>query len=174
MTPLITLLTFVMTLWMNRRREPSAPWIALRFMYGRWRTDLVKTAHIWREAEGECACDILAYDDSRVLIRRNRGLRLDDRGQARPVFDQVLRLFYKDGGLRADYVVDGQVLHFTDAAIIGGERVVFTTAPRPTGPTFRLSYARVDDQTLASELSLAAPDGREFHTVLAEALTRRR
>ena len=76
--------------------------------------------------------------------------------------------------LEADYFDnEGHVIEYTVEVSRDGQRVVLSSEPEPSSPAFRLTYERVDDDTVDVAFAIAPPGKPGAFTTHVSGRTRR-
>ncbi len=134
---------------------PASPLDALRFLVGMWRGE---SAGEPGQGSGTAT---FAFDlDRKVLMRRSRTEFPGEAGKPAIVHDDLMVIHAAPGTrrLEADYFDnEGHVIEYTVEVSRDGQRAVFSSEPEPSSPTFRLTYARVDENTVDVTFEIAPP-----------------
>jgi hypothetical protein len=100
------------------------------------------------------------YDlQKQVLVRRSHSEYPASGDRPATVHDDLMVIYPWTGEeARASYFDnEGHVIEYTASWSAGGDTVTFLSKPTPGGPRFRLTYKKVDPQTLKVAFEMAQP-----------------
>ncbi len=100
-----------------------------------------------------------------VLLRKDHVSLYDASGKATGGFDIIMMIYPEAGDLHADYADGDHIIHYTSAKIDPGHAVTLTSAPSPTAPTFRLSYALSSPKVLDIAFAMAPPGSADYRSI---------
>lgn len=133
------------------------------FLVGTWESGTGNVAETGGTSRGSST--ITPEANGSALLRRDHTDLFDRSGKPSGNFDQIMLIYPEGGTLHADYTDGDHVIHYTSATVVAGTSVVFTTAPSPSAPSFRLSYVKSDADTLAVTFEIAPPGQTTFHPI---------
>jgi len=134
---------------------PASPLDSLRFLVGTWRGESAG-----EPGQGSGTATFAFELDGRVLVRRGRTEFPAATGKPAIVHEDLMVIHAVPGTrkLEADYFDnEGHVIKYTVEVSRDGQRAVFSSEPEPSSPTFRLTYARVDENTVDVTFEIAPP-----------------
>lgn len=105
--------------------------------------------------------------DNKVVVRKNRTEFPATKDRPASVHEDLM-IVYRDAtqGLKAIYFDnEGHVINYDAGAAADGTSWTFTSHPAPSAPRFRLTYRKVDGDTVSTTFEIAPP-GREFGVYL--------
>ena len=112
----------------------------------------------------------------KILVRKNRSEYPATKERAAYVHDDLM-VIYRDApesGLRAIYFdSEGHTIRYDVQAAANGGEVVFVSGAEPSGPRYRLTYSRVDQDRLKIKFETAAPGHPEQFATYIQASARR-
>jgi len=150
----------------------ASPLEPLRFLVGTWRGEGSGTP-----GQGSGTATFAFELDGRVLVRRSLSDYPAAAGRPATVHEDLMVIHPAPGGhgLQAiDFDNEGHVIEYDDIAVApDGRRVVLTSEIERSAPTFRLTYAKVDDDTVDVTFAIAPPGKPEEFTTYVSGRTRR-
>ncbi|WP_243043051.1 hypothetical protein [Dyella sedimenti] len=138
------------------------------FLVGHWTSDDGKVADTGGTSRG--SSEITVEVNGKVLLRRDHTDLFNRSGKPAGGFDQLMMIYPENGVLHADYSDGKHIIHYTNATIVPGHSVVFTSSPQAGAPTFRLSYELTSPAALTVSFAVAAPGRSDFHPVASGTL----
>jgi len=142
---------------------PPADLTGISFLVGTWESGDGRVAETGGTSRG--SSKITAEAGGSALLRRDHTDLFGADGKATGSFDQIMLIYREGRAIHADYTDGAHVIHYTSAVVVPGRSVAFTTSTIATAPTFRLSYEKTADQTLALRFEIAPPGQTEFHAI---------
>jgi hypothetical protein len=143
---------------------PLAPALApIGFLVGSWVGDDGKVAETGGTSRGTSV--ISPEVGGGALVRRDHTELRDAAGKPTGGFDIIMMIYPEGGTLHADYFDGQHVIHYTNAEIIPGRSVVFTSSAPPGAPRFRLTYQVTGPQVVAINFSMAPPGQDAFQPI---------
>lgn len=133
----------------------------LAFLVGRW-------AEGQGSAEGRTVHGGFSFEPvagGQALLRRDRSEVFDIGGRAPQTVEQIMLIYPEAGHLRADYFDGAHAIHYTDAAIIPGRSVQFTTTGAKGSSAFRLTYELTSARRVTVRFEMQPPGQPSFSTV---------
>ncbi|HLI78220.1 MAG TPA: hypothetical protein VKV02_14835 [Acidobacteriaceae bacterium] len=97
--------------------------------------------------------------DGAVLLRQDRTNLFDKAGKSAGSFDQVMMIYSEGGTLHADYSDGAHIIHYTQANVVPGKSVAFSSAHQPGAPMFKLTYTLTAPDTLSVAFGMTPPGG---------------
>jgi hypothetical protein len=157
-------LFFALALPAAAQSPPLAPALApIGFLMGNWIGDDGKVAEKGGTSGGT---SVFAPEvGGAVLIRRDHTELRDAQGKPSGGFDQIMLIYPEGGTLHADYSDGQHVIHYTEAKIVAGRSVVFTSSRVPGAPRFRLSYQLTAAEVVAIDFAMAPPGQDAFQPI---------
>jgi hypothetical protein len=145
--------------------SPSlAPALApIGFLVGHWTGDDGKVAETGGTSRGGSI--ITAEVGGAVLLRRDHTDLRDAAGKPSGGFDLITMIYPEGGTLHADYSDGQHIIHYTEAQIVPGRSVIFTSSAAPGAPRFRLSYTVEDAKTLALDFAMSPPGQSAYQPI---------
>ncbi len=147
------------------RENPWTPW---KFFVGEW------TGEGGGEPGKGTGGFSFAFDlEKKVLIRRSHSDY--PATQDRPAYShQDLMVIYAMGTRAIYFDNEGHVIGYTANFSLDQKSLVFVSDPLTSGPRFRLSYAKVNNDTLSVKFEMAAPDKPESFSVYLQGTAHRK
>jgi hypothetical protein len=143
---------------------PLAPALApIGFLIGNWTGDDGKVAETGGASRGTSV--ITREVGGAVLIRRDHTELMDAQGKPTGGFDQIMMIYPEGGTLHADYSDGQHIIHYTEAKIVPGRSVVFTSSSAPGAPRFRLGYEVKGPEVVAIDFAMAPPSQDSFQPI---------
>jgi hypothetical protein len=139
---------------------PLAP---IGFMVGDWTGDDGKVAETGGTSRGTSV--VTPEVGGAVLIRRDHTELQDAQGKPAGGFDQIMMIYPDGGTLHADYSDGQHVIHYTEAQIVPGRSVIFTSSATSGAPRFRLTYTVEGPKTLALDFAMSPPGQDAFRPI---------
>jgi len=162
--PVIGALVLALALPAAAAPPPLAPSLApIGFLIGKWTGDDGKVADTGGTSGGTSV--FTPEVGGAVLIRRDHTELWDAQGKPSGGFDQIMMIYPEGGTLHADYSDGQHIIHYTDAKIVPGRSVVFTSSRAPGAPRFRLSYEVTGPQIVAIDFAMAPPGLDAFQAI---------
>ena len=89
-------------------------------------------------------------------------------------FDQIMLIYPEGGTLHGDYSDGTHVIHYTQADVVPGRSVSFSSARQSGAPVFRLTYALAAPDTLSVTFGMTPPGASTFNAIATGTLHRAR
>ena len=133
----------------------SLPLDPLRFLVGSWQGE-----GGGQPAQGSGSASFKLDLDGRVLVRRNHSEYPATAGKPAITHDDLMIIYPEPGTKRLEAVYfdnEGHVIEYVVEVSRDGQRVVLSSEPEPSSPTFRLTYVSVDENTVDVTFEIAPP-----------------
>jgi len=134
---------------------PASPLDTLRFLVGTWQGE-----GGGRPGQGSGSASFTFDLDGRVLLRHNRSEYPATGDKPAVIHDDLMVIYPVPGTRKLEAMYfdnEGHVIEYAVAASPDGRRVVLSSEPEPSSPTFRLTYAVVDGNTVDVTFEIAPP-----------------
>jgi len=133
----------------------KADLVGIGFLVGRWGSDDGKVADTGGSSRGSSVVTVEANGEA--LLRRDHTDLFDANKKPSRGFDQIMLIYPEDGTIHADYSDGQHVIHYTNATVVSGKSVTFSSAAQPGAPTFKLSYELQAPDTLRVTFGMTLP-----------------
>jgi hypothetical protein len=143
------------------RQKPPA-WDKWQWLVGEW---LGEGSGIPGQGSGSFS---FRFDlDNNILVRKSHSEYPAERGKPLVVHDDLLIVYADAAGVPARAIYFDNEGHVIQYGLRCADReIVFTCEKTPGMPVFRLTYTRLDDDTVNTEFAVSQ-DGEKFSTYVA-------
>ncbi len=146
------------------RAQPVKPDIAgVSFLVGDWSSGRGVVADTGGTSTGSSRITIAA--NGAVLLRQDRTNLFDKAGKPNGGFDQIMMIYPEGGTLHGDYSDGTHIIHYTEANVVPGKSVAFSSAKQPGAPVFRLTYTLTRPNTLSVSFGMTPPGATTFNPI---------
>lgn len=142
------------------------------FLVGDWSTGKGVVADTGGTSTGSSRITVAA--NGAVLLRQDRTNLFDKAGKSSGGFDQIMIIYPEEGTLHADYSDGTHVIHYTQADVVPGKSVVFSSAKQPGAPVFGLAYTLTAPDTLSVTFGMTPPGTTTFNPIATGTLRKDR
>ena len=133
------------------------------FLVGDWSTGKGVVADTGGTSTGSSRITVAA--NGTVLLRQDRTNLFDKAGKPSGGFDQIMMIYPEGGTLHADYSDGTHVIHYTQAEVVPGKSVAFSSAKQPGAPVFGLTYTLTAPDTLSVAFGMTPPGATTFNPI---------
>ena len=133
------------------------------FLVGDWSSGKGVVADTGGTSTGSSRITVAA--NGAVLLRQDRTSLFDKAGQPSGSFNQIMMIYPEGGTLHGDYSDGTHIIHYTQAEIVPGKSVSFSTVQQSGVPVFRLTYALASPDTLSVTFGMTPPGGTTVHPI---------
>lgn len=142
------------------------------FLVGDWSSGKGVVADTGGSSTGSSRITVAA--NGAVLLRQDRTNLFDRAGKPTGSFDQIMMVYLEGGALHGDYSDGTHVIHYTQAEVVPGKSVSFSSAHQSGVPVFRLTYALAAPDTLSVTFGMTPPGATTFTPIATGTLRRSR
>lgn len=169
------LLTLLLLALVPRLGAPQASnpnrWRAWQFLLGEWIGEGTGAP-----GEGSGGFSFTLDLQGQILVRRNHAAYPASKDRPAYSHDDLMVVYAESGGepSRAIYFDnEGHVIHYTALFSDGGKTLTFLSDAAPAAPRFRLTYTKVDDNSVSIKFEIAPPGKPEAFATYIQASARR-
>ncbi len=151
------------------RAEEDA-WADFRFLIGTWVSE-------GRPENGSGSFTLEPDLGGKILVRRNVAELPAAKGRPAGKHEDLMVIYREPGGksFRASYFDnEGHVIQYTVSSLPDKKGLVFISNPTPSGPRFRLTYTRGEDDKVAVKFEIAPPGKADPFKTYLEGTVRRK
>jgi hypothetical protein len=145
-------------------------WADFRFLIGTWVSE-------GRPEEGSGRFTLEPDLGGKILVRRNVAELPAAKGRPAGKHEDLMIVYREPGGksFRASYFDnEGHVIRYTVSMLPEKKGLVFISNPDPSGPRFRLTYTRGEEDKVAVKFEIAPPGKPDEFKTYLEGTVRRK
>jgi hypothetical protein len=151
-------------------RAEDDPWADFRFLIGSW-------VSAGRPEEGSGSFTLEPDLGGKILVRRNTANLPAAKGRPAAKHEDLMIVYRQAGGktFRASYFDnEGHVIQYSVSSLPDKKGLVFVSNPDQSGPRFRLTYTKGEEDKVAVKFEIAPPGKAEQFKTYLEGTVRRK
>lgn len=142
-------------------RAEEDPWADFRFLIGSWVSEA-------RPEEGSGSFTLEPDLGGKILVRRNIANKPAAKGRPAAKHEDLMIVYREPDGksYHASYFDnEGHSIHYLVSTLPGKKGLLFVSHPVLSGPRFRLTYTKGEQDKVSVKFEIAPPDtGEQFKT----------